>query len=105
MKLTGDITSPRIMVLKASLFAAAASLACVALAMRQASLRDGLISTLVFVVGAWCLCRSYYFAFYVIERYCDPGYKYAGVLSAARWAMKRRGDQPRAASDPTSLSR
>jgi hypothetical protein len=45
----------------------------------------------LYVLGAWCACRAYYFGFYVITAYCDPGYRYSGVLSALRWVMQRRG--------------
>lgn len=25
------------------------------------------------VIAVWCFCRAYYFAFYVVSRYADPG--------------------------------
>jgi len=33
----------------------------------------------------------YYFAFYVIEKYVDPTYRFAGLWSFLRYAMSRRG--------------
>jgi hypothetical protein len=30
-------------------------------------------------VAIWCFCRFYYFAFYVIEHYIDPAFKFAGL--------------------------
>jgi len=36
-----------------------------------------------------CLSRFYYFAFYVIEKYVDPGYKFSGLWSLARYLMRR----------------
>ncbi len=27
----------------------------------------------------WAFCRAYFFAFWVIERWIDPGYRYAGL--------------------------
>ena len=33
----------------------------------------------------WSFCRFYYFAFYVIEKYVDPGYKFSGLFSFARY--------------------
>ena len=41
------------------------------------------------VVAIWSFCRLYYFAFYVIERYVDPGYKFSGLWSFARYLLRR----------------
>ncbi len=41
-------------------------------------------------LSIWCFCRFYYFAFYVIEKYVDPGYKFSGLWSFARYLMQRR---------------
>lgn len=38
----------------------------------------------------WSFCRFYYFAFYVIEKYVDPGYKFSGLISFARYLFRRR---------------
>lgn len=40
-------------------------------------------------VGIWSFCRFYYFAFYVIEKYVDPGYKFSGLFSFFRYLLKR----------------
>jgi hypothetical protein len=37
----------------------------------------------------WSFCRFYYFAFYVIEKYVDPGYKFSGLISFARYLLQR----------------
>jgi len=34
---------------------------------------------LLLVLGSWDFCRLHYFAFYVIEKYVDPGYKFSGL--------------------------
>ena len=55
--------------------------------------RAGMSTTLpnfVLAVGIWCFCRAYYFAFYVIEHYIDPGYKFAGLSSFVRYLLRRR---------------
>jgi len=46
---------------------------------------------LLLCIAIWCLCRFYYFAFYVIEHYVDPGYRFSGLWSFARylWSRKR----------------
>jgi hypothetical protein len=40
-------------------------------------------------LGIWSFCRFYYFAFYVIEKYVDPGYKFSGLISFARYLLQR----------------
>lgn len=47
-------------------------------------------STLLLALTIWCFCRCYYFAFYVIEKYVDPGYKFSGLWSFACYLMRRR---------------
>ena len=46
---------------------------------------------LLLAVAVWCFCRFYYFAFYVIEKYVDPGFRFSGLGSFARYLMKRPG--------------
>ncbi len=41
-------------------------------------------------VAIWSCCRFYYFAFYVIEQYVDPGYKFSGLISFARYFFQRQ---------------
>lgn len=38
----------------------------------------------------WAFCRSYYFAFYVIERYVDPKFRFSGLGSAVRYLCGKR---------------
>jgi len=40
-------------------------------------------------VAVWAFCRSYYFAFYVIEKYVDPAYKFSGLISFARFLLQK----------------
>lgn len=44
-------------------------------------------------LAIWCFCRFYYFAFYVIEKYIDPGYKFSGLWSFASYLFRKRRDQ------------
>ena len=40
------------------------------------------LTTLVFLSAAiWGFCRFYYFCFYVIDKYIDPGSRYSGLFS------------------------
>ena len=41
-------------------------------------------------LAVWSFCRCYYFAFYVIEKYVDPGYKFSGLISFAKYLFGRR---------------
>ena len=42
------------------------------------------------LLAIWSFCRFYYFAFYVIEKYVDPGYKFSGLLSFLKYLLQRR---------------
>ncbi len=42
----------------------------------------------------WSSCRFYYFLFYVLEKYVDPGLRYAGVLALLAQLRRRRRDGP-----------
>lgn len=41
-------------------------------------------------LAIWSFCRFYYFAFYVIEKYVDPAYKFSGLVSFAKYLFRRR---------------
>jgi len=34
---------------------------------------------LLLVLCVWGFCRAYFFAFYVVEHWVDPGYKFSGL--------------------------
>ena len=44
----------------------------------------------LFALAVWCFCRAYYCAFYVIEKYVDPGYKFSGLGSFVRYLIQSR---------------
>ena len=46
-------------------------------------------TAILLVIGVWSFCRFYYFAFYVIERYVDPGYRFSGLLSFLRYLANK----------------
>lgn len=83
-----DLTSPRLIYLKGFLGAALAS---VGLILQTPTLRTALLTA----VALWCAARFYYFAFYVIERYVDPTYRFAGLISAVRYILTHRPPAPR----------
>jgi len=45
---------------------------------------------LLLLLAVWSFCRFYYFAFYVIEHYIDPNYRFSGLLSFLRHLLRRR---------------
>jgi hypothetical protein len=46
-------------------------------------------TVVLLAVAIWSFCRFYYFAFYVIEKYVDPAYKFSGLISFARYLLQR----------------
>ncbi len=40
-------------------------------------------------LAIWCFCRFYYFAFYVIQHYVDPGYRFSGLWSFAKYCWSK----------------
>lgn len=45
---------------------------------------------LLLAITIWAFSRSYYFAFYVIEHYIDPRFKFSGLGSFLRYLCARR---------------
>jgi hypothetical protein len=81
-----DIKSVRVLYVKGGLFVLLGVLAGVGILMECFNWRVGVLMG----VMVWAFCRAYYFAFYVVEHYADPGYRFAGLLDFFRYAMKRR---------------
>lgn len=44
---------------------------------------------LLLALTVWGFRRAYYFAFYVIEHYVDPGYRFSGLLSFAACLIRK----------------
>lgn len=47
-------------------------------------------TAVLLALAIWAFCRFYYFAFYVIEKYVDPTYKFSGLISFARYLLRGR---------------
>jgi hypothetical protein len=47
-------------------------------------------TVLLLLLAVWSFCRFYYFAFYVIEHYVDPNYRFSGLISFLRYLLRRR---------------
>lgn len=81
-----DLKNPKWMYLKAALFVLI-GLCCFALVwVEQPTLRTAVFLCLM----VWAFSRAYYFAFYVIEKYIDPQYKFSGLFAFLQYLMKRR---------------
>ncbi len=81
-----DLTSTFWIKLKGGLFLFLGLLAGALLLVDAPTLKDaGLL-----VLAIWCFCRAYYFAFYVIEHYVDPGYKFSGLGSFVKYILQRK---------------
>lgn len=86
-----DITNPRLLYLKGALFVVLSALAGVLILLEQPTWRTAVLLGIVI----WSSARAYYFAFYVVEHYADPTYRFAGLWDFAKYALrKRRPKQP-----------
>jgi hypothetical protein len=85
-----DLTNPMLIKLKGILFLLMGILSSVLLLIHAPSLTVAFLLT----IAIWSTCRFYYFAFYVIEHYVDPGFKFAGLWDFARYMMKQRKAPP-----------
>ena len=81
-----DLTDPRWIKLKGILFLLIGLVSAVLLILEMPTLKVGVL----LAISIWCFCRFYYFAFYVIEHYVDPGYRFSGLWSFACYLLKRR---------------
>ena len=82
----GDLKSPKLIYLKGFLFLTAGIVAAVLLLIEAPSWKVALL----LLLAIWCFCRCYYFAFYVIEKYVDSSYKFAGLFDFLRYLFGRR---------------
>lgn len=81
-----DLTNPNWIKAKGILFLVLGLAAAALLLIDNPSLKTAILLAL----AIWCFCRFYYFAFYVIEKYVDPGYKFSGLWSFARYWLRNR---------------
>ena len=81
-----DLNDRRWMYLKAVLFLIIGISSAVIILMESRSFLIGFLLLLT----VWGLCRAYYFAFYVIERYIEPGFKFSGLISLGCYLLRKR---------------
>jgi hypothetical protein len=85
-----DLTNPGWVKAKGILFLLTGLLAAALLLIEQPSWRN----VFLLALAVWCFCRFYYFAFYVIEHYVDPSYRFSGLWSFVRYLLRSRRRKP-----------
>ena len=86
-----DLTDPRLIKLKGGLFLFAGVIAAALLMLENTTLRTAVL----LAITLWCFCRAYYFAFYVIQHYVDPSFRFSGLGSALRHLLRKSDDAPK----------
>lgn len=81
-----DLRSPKLMWLKGVLFIAIGLASAGLILVETPTVRTALL----LVLTIWSFCRAYYFAFYVLEKYVDPQFRFAGLWSIMRYILKGR---------------
>ena len=81
-----DLQSHRWMWIKAALFLLIGITSSALILLELPELRVALLLTL----AIWSFCRAYYFAFYVIEHYIDPSFRFSGLISALRYLWTKK---------------
>ncbi len=81
-----DLQNPRWIYAKGWLFLAMLVISIVAVVVETRSWRIALL----LLVIAWSSARFYYFMFYVIEKYVDADYRFAGITSFLRYWLNKR---------------
>ncbi len=84
-----DLTDSRWIKLKGVLFLVIGVISAALLLIEHPELKTAAL----LVITVWCFCRFYYFAFYVIEHYVDPGYRFSGLWAFARYLFSHRHDR------------
>lgn len=81
-----DLSAPAALYAKAGLFVALAAAAGGLLILANPSWTAAALLGLC----VWASCRAYYFAFYVVQHYVDPAYRFAGLADFALYLLRRR---------------
>lgn len=80
-----DLKNPKWMYLKAVLFLLIGA-ACFALVWLET---PTLHTAIYLALMIWAFARAYYFAFYVIEKYIDPEFRFSGLVSFLRYLLRK----------------
>ncbi len=83
--LFGDIRSHFWMYFKAFLMLVAGVMASILILIDHPAIRTAVL----LAVAIWGFCRAYYFAFYVVERYVDPTFRFSGLMAFLWYVAKK----------------
>jgi hypothetical protein len=87
MNLKSDITQKWLLHAKGFLFLVTGLIAAGLIYFDSQNIRTiGLLAAVI-----WAFCRFYYYLFYVLEHYAGRDRKYAGIVDALKYILKRRG--------------
>ncbi len=78
-----DLKNPKVIIAKGLLFVFLGCLAGIVLLLRA----PGIANALLLGVTIWAFCRFYYFAFYVIQNYVDPQFRFSGLLAFVQYLL------------------
>jgi hypothetical protein len=81
-----DLRSSGAMWVKFVLFLAIGLIAAITLWLEAPALKTAVLLGLL----VWAFCRAYYFAFYVIEKYIDPQFRFSGLGAMLVYLCRRR---------------
>ncbi|MEM9445847.1 MAG: hypothetical protein AAGA18_10910 [Verrucomicrobiota bacterium] len=81
-----DLTDKRLIYRKGFLFLFIGVFSSALLILENLELRF----IVLYLAAIWGFCRFYYFAFYVIEKYVDPSYKFSSLWSFVMYWMKKK---------------
>lgn len=91
----GDLRSKRLIILKGFLFLLMGVICVGLLLLEHFNVRTALLLG----VAIWSFCRFYYFAFYVIEKYVDGQFKFAGLFSFFVYLVSCKQDSAEVRAD------
>ncbi|MEM7394207.1 MAG: hypothetical protein AAF492_17860 [Verrucomicrobiota bacterium] len=80
----GDLKSRKLILLKGFLFLFTGVSAFLLLLLDHPDLR----TLVLLLIAVWSFSRFYYFAFYVIEKYVDGQYRFAGLIAFFQYLRK-----------------
>ena len=78
-----DIVNPKLLKLKGLLFLVLGLASAVLLIIQM----PNLTAVSLLAIAIWAFCRFYYFAFYVLQHYADPSFRYAGLWDLTRYLL------------------
>ncbi|HUB67097.1 MAG TPA: hypothetical protein VL981_06405 [Candidatus Methylacidiphilales bacterium] len=85
-----DLRSPRLIWAKAILFLVIGFISSGLILFEV----PNLLVLMLLALTVWAFCRAYYFAFYALERYVDPSYRFSGLISLARYVWTKTKNGP-----------